>query len=344
MMVIIKIIPVLNGQYLILNTSYNITIRTGTANNEGAKVYIDYNDNGTFETGEAVVSFPSNKDGTRTLAFTTPSSGVVFDKGLRLRVLSKFGSIPSTGCDISTYGQAEDYTVYFVSNAITTGTINSPLCQGTEINVPYTILRAFNAGNVFTAQLSDATGSFTTPVAIGTLTSTAAGTISATIPVSTPQGTAYRIRVVSSSPAIIGSPNAGYITINQNPVMTPTATPATIIAGASSSLAVSSDIIGTTFEWNPGVLIGTPVSVTPVTTTTYTVTGTAAGCTGSASVTVTVNPATKTLQVKVFIEGLYIGGGMMREALDFDPVIEKFPPKWGIGIADTVTVVLYDDT
>jgi PKD repeat protein len=98
-----------------LNKSYNISIRTGTANNEGAKVFIDYNDNGTFEPGEAVISFPANKDGTRTLSFTTPSSGVVFDKGLRLRVLSKFGSIPSTACDISTYGQAEDYTVYFES-------------------------------------------------------------------------------------------------------------------------------------------------------------------------------------------------------------------------------------
>ena len=132
--------------------------------------------------------------------------------------------------------------------------------------------------------------------------------------------------------------------VGQPPVITPTATPATITVGASSSLAASSDIIGTTFEWNPGVLIGTPVSVTPVTTTTYTVTGTAAGCTGSASVTVTVNPATKTLQVKVFIEGLYAGGGMMHESNDFNPVNETFPPKWNTGIADTVTVVLYGHT
>ncbi|MFZ4522509.1 MAG: GEVED domain-containing protein [Bacteroidales bacterium] len=104
-----------------LNKSYNVTIRTGTANNEGAKVYIDYNDNGIFEAGEAVVSFPANKVGTRTLAFTTPTSGVTMSKGLRLRVLSKFNSVPSTACDISTYGQAEDYTVYFVTDATWTG-------------------------------------------------------------------------------------------------------------------------------------------------------------------------------------------------------------------------------
>jgi M6 family metalloprotease-like protein len=98
-----------------LNKTYNVTIQTGLSNPEGAKVYIDYNDNGIFDAGEAVVSFPANKVGTRTLSFTTPSSGVILDKGLRLRVLSKFGSIPSNACDISTYGQAEDYTVYFVS-------------------------------------------------------------------------------------------------------------------------------------------------------------------------------------------------------------------------------------
>jgi hypothetical protein len=64
----------------------------------------------------------------------------------------------------------------------------------------------------------------------------------------------------------------------------------------------------------------------------------------SSSLSITVNPATKTLQVKVFIEGLYIGNGLMRESSDFSPVNETFPPKWTTGIADTVTVVLYNST
>lgn len=96
-----------------LNKTYNVTIQTGTANAEGARVYIDYNDNGTFETGESVASFPANDVGTRFLSFTTPSSGVVIEKELRLRVLSKFSGIPINACNISSYGQAEDYTVTF---------------------------------------------------------------------------------------------------------------------------------------------------------------------------------------------------------------------------------------
>ncbi|MCX6231595.1 MAG: GEVED domain-containing protein [Bacteroidetes bacterium] len=131
-----------------LNKTYNVTIVTGILNNESAKVYIDYNDNGIFESSEAVVSFTADKSGTHILSFTTPSSAVVLDKGLRLRVLSKFNAVPSTGCDISTYGQAEDYTVYVKSDASWTGTsstswttpgnwnINSVPVSGAKIKIP----------------------------------------------------------------------------------------------------------------------------------------------------------------------------------------------------------------
>jgi hypothetical protein len=270
-----------------LNTTYNATIRTGTSNNEGAKVYIDYNDNGIFDAGEVAVSFPANKDGLRTLTFTTPSTGVVLNKGLRLRVLSKFGSVPSAGCDISTYGQAEDYTVYFnvITNSITTGTINSPLCQGAAINVPYTINGAYNSGNVFTAQLSDATGSFASPVSIGTLTTTSAGTILATIPLSTAYGTGYKIRVISSNPAITGSANAANITINSNPVP--------VITGALAFCSGSSTTLDagaySSYLWSTAATTQTiPVS----TAGTYSVTVTNSnGCTAASSpVTTEVNP------------------------------------------------------
>ncbi len=97
------------------NTNYNITIATGTAYNEGVKVYIDYDGNGIFEeSGEAVLTFPVGK-GERTLSFTTPSSVAELNKGLRLRVISQYNSVPSSACNNLTYGFAEDYTVYFSS-------------------------------------------------------------------------------------------------------------------------------------------------------------------------------------------------------------------------------------
>lgn len=101
------------GTALALNTSYNITIQTGIANNEGASVYIDYNGDGDFnDPNELVATFTANKLGSRTSSFTTLASGISMNEGLRLRVISKFSSIPSSACDNSD-GQVEDYTVYF---------------------------------------------------------------------------------------------------------------------------------------------------------------------------------------------------------------------------------------
>ncbi len=107
------------------------------------------------------------------------------------------------------------------SATLTTGTINgSPFlfsahAPNASVNVPYTTSGTFNGGNIFTAQLSDATGSFTTPVNIGTATATTSGSISATILNTTPSGTGYRIRVISSSPVVYGSDNGVDLVVNQ---------------------------------------------------------------------------------------------------------------------------------
>mgnify|MGYP000294715961 CR=1 FL=1 len=104
------------------------------------------------------------------------------------------------------------------TNTVATGTI-SPLsyCQGASVQVPYTASGTFAPGNVFTAELSDASGAFTAPVAIGSLASASSGTIAATIPVGMAPGTGYRIRVVASDPATEGSVNAGNITVTAAP-------------------------------------------------------------------------------------------------------------------------------
>jgi len=131
----------------------------------------------------------------------------------------------------------------FEGQNITTGTV-SPLmyCAGTAVSVPYTIggSGSFNAGNVFTAQLSDATGNFSTPTAIGTLASTTSGTIAATIPGTTPSGAGYLIRVVSSDPIITGSDNLANITIQAPTTFTVTsAAEGTTVDGTSLRWAIT---------------------------------------------------------------------------------------------------------
>ncbi len=170
---------------------------------------------------------------------------------------------------------------------ITTSAI-SPLtyCAGAAVSVPFTTNAAANAGNVFTAQLSNAAGSFASPVSIGTFTSTAAGTISATIPAGTTAGTGYRIRVVSTNPAVTGSDNGANITVNTAP------TASTITAGGATTFCAGGSVVlsgnnngGT---WSNG---SSATSITVTSAGTYFVTNSNnCGSVQSNSITVTVNP------------------------------------------------------
>ena len=188
-------------------------------------------------------------------------------------------------------------TYVVISNTITTSAISgSPFCAGAAVSVPFTISGTFNAGNVFTAQLSDAAGSFSAPTSIGTLTQTTAGTISATIPSGTVTGTGYRIRVIGSNPSTTGSDNGTNLTINALPAITGT-TPAsrcgtgTVALGATASTG--------TINWytalTGGVSQGTGTSFTTPSisssTTYYADATSAAGCTSTprTSVLATIN-------------------------------------------------------
>ncbi|MBN2728694.1 MAG: lamin tail domain-containing protein [Bacteroidales bacterium] len=117
--------------------------------------------------------------------------------------------------DVSFLGS---HTMTCASNTITTGTVStSPFSvdctTGDGGSVAFTSTDPFTS-NTYTAQLSDASGSFASPVNIGILVSDAnSGTINFVIPPATPTGSGYLIRVVSSSPAVVGTTSAAF-TIN----------------------------------------------------------------------------------------------------------------------------------
>jgi hypothetical protein len=76
-----------------------------------------------------------------------------------------------------------------------------------SLSIAFSKAGGFASGNVFTAQLSNATGSFASATNIGTLAGTSAGVINATIPANTAAGSGYRIRIVASNPSIISADN-----------------------------------------------------------------------------------------------------------------------------------------
>jgi hypothetical protein len=109
-----------------------------------------------------------------------------------------------------------------LAQTINTSTVSgSPFAPGASVSVPYTITGSFTAGNVFTAQLSDASGSFSSPTTIGTVTATTAGSIAATMPTNLKPAAAYRIRVVSATPAVQGADNGTNLGIGHNALAFP---------------------------------------------------------------------------------------------------------------------------
>lgn len=150
---------------------------------------------------------------------------------------------------------AVDSIRFSTINDLTTGPIPlSPFCPCSPIKVPFTSSGlVFVAGNNFTAQLSDATGSFAAPTAIGDLKNSTAtsGSIDAVIPCNTPPGTNYKIRVISSNPAITGTETS--ITISPPLNVTVTPNPDTVCVGSWVTLKPSG---ATIYNWpvgtNPG--------------------------------------------------------------------------------------------
>jgi hypothetical protein len=111
-------------------------------------------------------------------------------------------------------GSLDAFLVKILNGLSVGANLGSPLCAGAPVSVPYAAGDTIYTGNVYTVQLSDSSGSFSTAVAIGTLSTTnRTGSIAAIIPASMPYGTGYRVRVVSSSPADTGTINGNSVTI-----------------------------------------------------------------------------------------------------------------------------------
>jgi len=81
----------------------------------------------------------------------------------------------------------------------------TPLCEKKAVNnysVKFDANGTFDSANQFIVEISDASGSFTSPTQIGTLAESTSGskTIMCNIPATLPYGTGYKIRVRSTSP------------------------------------------------------------------------------------------------------------------------------------------------
>ena len=250
---------------------------------------------GSFASATTIGTSTASSAGT--ISSIIPVSTIA-GNGYRIRVIS---SNPSPGGRTSP-DNGTNLTVNAINLSAPTF-VGTTFCPGSNFNVSYTFVSSctFLTGNTFTAQLSNASGSFASPTNIGTSTVTTAGNISVTIPTTTPAGAGYRIRITGSNPSVNSPYNGANITISAYGINAPNivqcsapTTPGTLTV--SSSLALSYAWTPTT-GLTPSSGVGASVVAAPPSTTTYSVTGTDAstGCTVTGTTTVTVSNATPTL-------------------------------------------------
>jgi hypothetical protein len=178
----------------------------------------------------------------------------------------------------------------------------SQVCAGSDVSIGYTISGTFTAGNIFTLQMSNSSGSFASPVTIGTRNSTTAGTINGVIPANTPTGVNYRFRIISSNPVFTGSASVTFtVNILSAPSVGTITQPTCSVATGSVELSNLPSSGTWTLTRSPGGATttgsGTSTTITGLTTGTYTYTVTnASGCisTSSGNVVINAQPVTPT--------------------------------------------------
>lgn len=308
-------------------STYSATITTGTTNAEGAKVYIDLNNNGIFETTEALVTYPSNTSGTRSLSFTVPSTGVVLNTGLRLRIVSRFNTIPTTACDVSSYGQAEDYTVYVLpipSAVLSNGSGSSTICVGQSANLKVSIVGG--------------TSPYTLTYSNGTTTQTINNYISGsninTSPINT---TIYTlVSVIDNFGVSLPVSGSGLVTVSTYSILASTGA-----NGSISSVGAIAVNCGTskTYTITPNecykistVLIDGVNNPSAVSTGSYTFTNVVSAHTITAAF---VYYCTSVVNLKLFIEGYYD-----TSVHAMNPVLMNQGIGTGVSNVDTITVEL----
>lgn len=141
----------------------------------------------------------------------------------RVRIVLGYFYEPCSECFPSRIGvqaELEDFEVFATSSPSAKFRISQPSfpsvptvsgdnkCPGQTVRLSFAIACKFFSENTFTAQLSNATGSFEAPVDLGSVNP---GTLNnVLIPLRTPAGTGYKIRVVSSNPEVTSSASSNF--------------------------------------------------------------------------------------------------------------------------------------
>lgn len=215
----------------------------------GGAVTVTFTTTGTFNAGNVFTahlsdgtgSFASRTaigTGTSPIAATLPS-GAMTGTAYRIRVVASNPSTisPDNGSNLS----IAPPTIGITSIVSNQGSTN--LIPGRNVQVANSVTGVFNAANVFTLQLSDASGSFSAPTALLTVNSPNLSSANAVnLPAGLVAGTGYRMRWVASSPAITGTQSAAFSVVIPS-IGAPTTTGSNLTAGGVLAISGGTGIV-----------------------------------------------------------------------------------------------------
>ncbi len=132
----------------------------------------------------------------------SPSDSIVF-RLVAWHASSSLGKMRIVN-NTAVYGQSIPLNTIEAPILQTTNALCVSALKGDSVQVTFNAAGTFNTGNSYSLELSDSSGSFSTPVIIGSLTSQLnSGNIPGFIPAGTVNAQ-YRLRISSSNPAVVG--------------------------------------------------------------------------------------------------------------------------------------------
>lgn len=238
-----------------INIDYGVSNKTLYASGDKDGYIVKYTTNGNYLWDFRLGGNTPGYNYTQLRTANIDNYGVLRIEG-SMRTVNDFDPSPYETFGITNF--TSFYNGFYAKyNQLTTGTVVTSICEGNNLTVPYNNPSNLESGNVFTVELSDASGDFSSPIVIGTLNSNAnTGVINATIPLGIISSPNYRVRVVSSMPYLTGERNNTDIEVLNLPIINTQPTAITLCEEENALLYVNSPN-SVSYEW---VMQGTPIS------------------------------------------------------------------------------------
>lgn len=266
-----------------------------------------------FLTVTPQVSYVSSGRVTDTINWVRLSGLFTADSAYDNIVIGGFGNLTTTYQLSTGFGATSvaSYAYYLIDSVVVklaSGINNqypdSMICAGDTFQVPYTLNlpSLYTTGNVFTAQLSNSSGTFTSgTTTIGTRTATTAGSITCVVPNTITPGSNYRIRIVSSIAVDSSGANQYPLSVGVvRPVKPVASNNGPLCTGSTLNLTANSSTSGVTYKWTGPASFSSALqnpSITSVTTANsgaYIVAARLYGCVSKDTTTVSVSSVSAT--------------------------------------------------